>query len=518
MKDFLKKNIVVIIYFLLIFYLEIMFKLLTNNNIFNFSLLLIFIYSLFMSFILSFLTSLFNHKVNKVIMYIMSILIMFLYSLELCVYKIFGFYFNLSLLAATDQVIDFASDGLLLVLKNILYIMILFIPLIIMITLNKKIIIKKKSILNNSIFVGIGIIIFIGFNIVLKIRKGEEYELYYNVNNIELSIKKLGVMNSFFLDLERNIIGFEEKINLDIPNIDNSNIDNIEENKEYKYNNLDIDFDKLIKNENNNTIKQMHEYFLNQSGTRQNEYTGFFKNKNLILFMAESFNEIAVDKDRTPTLYKLINNGFVFKDFYTPTISSTIGGEFQELTGLVASTGFLKPWKSGENAYPFGLANAFDDLGYATYAYHDHSYTFQNRYKYLASLGFTNFKGCKNGLEKDINCNIWPESDVEMIEATFNDYANSSKPFMTYYVTVSGHGGYSLSSNAMSKKHKDEVASLPYSDSVKAYLAAQIELDRALELLLNSPKLQKELTTNQKKIINENSALDLVNFVKNNFK
>ena len=327
MKDFLKKNIVVIIYFLLIFYLEIMFKLLTNNNIFNFSLLLIFIYSLFMSFILSFLTSLFNHKVNKVIMYIMSILIMFLYSLELCVYKIFGFYFNLSLLAATDQVIDFASDGLLLVLKNILYIMILFIPLIIMITLNKKIIIKKKSILNNSIFVGIGIIIFIGFNIVLKIRKGEEYELYYNVNNIELSIKKLGVMNSFFLDLERNIIGFEEKINLDIPNIDNSNIDNIEENKEYKYNNLDIDFDKLIKNENNNTIKQMHEYFLNQSGTRQNEYTGFFKNKNLILFMAESFNEIAVDKDRTPTLYKLINNGFVFKDFYTPTISSTIGGE-----------------------------------------------------------------------------------------------------------------------------------------------------------------------------------------------
>ena len=143
----------------------------------------------------------------------------------------------------------------------------------------------------------------------------------------------------------------------------------------------------------------------------------FRSGKNLILFMAESFNEIAVDEKRTPTLYKLVNNGFVFKDFYTPTISSTIGGEFQELTGLIAASGFLSPWKKGENAYPFGIANIFKDMGYATFAYHDHSYTFQNRNKYLKAVGFDNFKACRNGLENLINCNQWPESDVEMIHA-----------------------------------------------------------------------------------------------------
>lgn len=59
---------------------------------------------------------------------------------------------------------------------------------------------------------------------------------------------------------------------------------------------------------------------------------------------------------------------------------------------------------------------------------------FQNRYKYLKALGFDNFKACNMGL--NINCNMWPESDIEMIKATTNDYINSDKPFMTYYMTV----------------------------------------------------------------------------------
>ena len=240
------------------------------------------------------------------------------------------------------------------------------------------------------------------------------------------------------------------------------------------------------KNENNNTIKEMHEYFQNESGSLKNKYTGYFKGKNLILFMAESFNEIAVNKDLTPTLYKLVNNGFKFNNFYTPTISSTIGGEFQELTGLVAASGFLSPWKNGNNDYPFGIGKVFKDMGYNTYAYHDHSIYFQNRYIYLKSLGFDNFKGCNNGLEKSINCKIWPESDLEMINATVKDYVNSDKPFFTYYVTVSGHGDYGWSKSAIANKNKDLVSGLKVSEKPLAYLAAQIELDRALEKLITS--------------------------------
>jgi phosphoglycerol transferase MdoB-like AlkP superfamily enzyme len=125
----------------------------------------------------------------------------------------------------------------------------------------------------------------------------------------------------------------------------------------------------------------------------------------------------------------------------------------------------------------------FENIDYKTYAYHNHYYTFQDRNKYLKALGFDNFQGCYNGLEKKINCKSWPESDVQMIEATTNDYINEDK-FMVFYASVSGHGSYSWGGNNMSKKHKNAVKDLPYSETVKAYIAAQIEFDHALELLI----------------------------------
>ena len=37
--------------------------------------------------------------------------------------------------------------------------------------------------------------------------------------------------------------------------------------------------------------------------------------------VAESFNEIAVSEELTPTLYKLVHDGFYFKNYYVTKIS-----------------------------------------------------------------------------------------------------------------------------------------------------------------------------------------------------
>lgn len=88
-------------------------------------------------------------------------------------------------------------------------------------------------------------------------------------------------------------------------------------------------------------------------------------------------------------------------------------------------------------------------------------------------------------MEKVINCEQWPQSDVEMIMATISDYINSDKPFLAYYMTVSGHFYYNYSDNAIARKNKDLVDDMDYPEEVKGYLAAQIELDRALEYLID---------------------------------
>ena len=490
MKYKLKKINVILICFIIFMYLELVFRLFTDNSIFNISLLYISLYNLFLAILISFLVSFGNNKINKIIFFICLGIICFLYGLELCVFKMFGFYFDLSLFGATDQVLTFYSDGIKVVLQNIVGLIFIFLPFIILLIFNKYFAIRKIDWKYSLIKLGASVIVFIIFLLCLNINKNNinsAQELYYRVNNNELNIKMFGVLNSLRIDFKRSIFGYD--IEIDILDNGHNNLDNNDENEEeikYEYNNLDIDFDNLIANESNSTIKTMHEYFKNETGTLQNAYTKYFEGKNLILFMAESFNEIAVREDLTPTLYKLVNSGFKFNNFYTPTISSTIGGEFQELTGLVAASGFLSPWKSGENYFPFGLATAFQDLGYNTFAYHNHTYTFQSRNKYLAALGFDNYLGCRNGLEDRINCNQWPESDVEMIKTTFADYKDSEEPFMVYYVTVSGHGDYGFNYSAMARKHKDEVANLNYSEKPLAYLAAQIELDKALELLIEN--------------------------------
>lgn len=488
MKFKLKKINVIVTCFIIFTYLELVFRLFTSNEVFGMNLLYSSLYNLFLAMIISFIVGFGNNKTNKILFFILVGVMCFIYALQLCVFKMFGFYFDLSLLGATDQVLTFYSEGIKVILQNIFGVLLLFLPFILLLIFNRYFAIRKVNWKFNLIKLGSAIAVFVIFILCLNINKdgiNSTYELYYNVSNNELNIKKLGVLNAFRLDLQRNIFGFEEKISIiDNDNYEDDNKDDEEEEVVYEYNNLDIDFDSLIASESNSTIKQMHEYFKNESGTLQNEYTKYFEGKNLILFMAESFNEIAVREDLTPTLYKLVNSGFKFNNFYTPTISSTIGGEFQELTGLVAASGFLSPWKSGENYYPFGLATAFQNLDYNTYAYHDHTYTFQSRHKYLSALGFDNYLGCRNGLEERINCKEWPESDVEMIDATFDDYINSEEPFMVYYVTVSGHGDYGFNYSAMARKHKDDVAGLEYSEKPLAYLAAQIELNDALELLI----------------------------------
>ena len=486
----LKKFNVLLFTFIILMFLEISFRMLTNVTVFNISFLYVILYNIFASLLISFIVTWGGNKFNKIIYYISIFIISFIYALQLCIYKMFGFYFDLSLLSATDQVASFAGDGLNLILENILGVVILFLPFILLLVFIRKIVVNKSEIKFNIIKLVAFVLVYLIFIGALFINSdgiNSAKDLYFNVSNNELNIRKFGVLNAFRIDVKRSILGFDVSVNILNNYVDgNEKEENIPEEPEivYEYNNMDIDFDNLIANETNGTVKTMHEYFNNESGTLQNEYTKYFEGKNLILFMAESFNEIAVREDITPTLYKLVNSGFKFNNFYTPTISSTIGGEFQELTGLVAASGFLSPWKSGENYYPFGVATAFQNLGYNTYAYHDHTYTFQSRHKYLAALGFDNYLGCKNGLESRINCNQWPESDVEMIEATFDDYITSENPFMVYYVTVSGHGDYGFDYSAMARKHKDDVASLNYSEKPLSYLAAQIELDQALELLI----------------------------------
>lgn len=458
-------------------YLDLIFNLFAYDTYLRSSILNMVLFAIANAFVITLLTSIFNELVNKILTYTIYIVLWFWYSLHYVFYKVFITPFSIALFRQTDQTLKFGKNIVISILQN-LHIMLLFlVPVILIIIFRKKIgfeRLKLKYILLYILCLVLSIGIFVGSVNLQNKGTGSTYNLFYETSNVSLNIERLGVMSATYLDVKRSIFGFDEKIEV-AKNIENENENDV---FEYDYNVLDLDFSK-----GNNTI--INNYLKGEVGTRQNKYTGMFEGMNLIFIVAESFSEIAVSEKYTPMIYKMVHEGFDFTNFYTSNNLSTIGGEFQALTGLYADNTILSSWRGGYAYYPYGLGTTFKKLGYNTYAYHNNSAYYQDRNVYLKTQGFSNFKGCYNGLERLINCEQWPQSDVEMMNATINDYINSENPFMTYYMTVSGHFYYNFGGNAIAGKNKNLVKDLDYPEEVRGYIATQIELDKALTVLVD---------------------------------
>ena len=229
----------------------------------------------------------------------------------------------------------------------------------------------------------------------------------------------------------------------------------------------------------------MHEYFSSQEASKKNKYTGMFKDKNLIVLVGESFSSLAIREDLTPNLYKLYKEGFQFDNFYTPIFPvSTADGEYITDTSLIPKEGVWSFLRVAGNYMPYSYANVFEKQGYSSNAYHNHTATYYERDKYIETMGYNSYLAVGTGLEDRMDTSNWPNSDYEMVKTTVDDYINNEK-FMAYYMTVSGHMNYTKIGNMMVYRNWDQVKDLPYSNKAKGYLAANIELDKAVGELLS---------------------------------
>ena len=235
----------------------------------------------------------------------------------------------------------------------------------------------------------------------------------------------------------------------------------------------------------------MHNYFSSQQPTEQNEYTGIFKGKNVIFIMAESLDEIAINKDITPTLYKLKNEGIIFNNYFSPKYpASTADGEYMlEWATLPIIGENYSLIDMVYNTNPYLLPKQLKKLGYKTYVYHDYTGYYNRRSSYFETLNFDGHRYCGDGL--DMKCEYFHGSDMEMMDQSIDDFINQDK-FYAYYITLSGHGSYD-SSNFISTKHLDKVNNLPYSSSIKYYLAANIDFDLAMNKLITKLDEAKKL-------------------------
>jgi lipoteichoic acid synthase len=479
----MKKLNLLIYYILFIVYEELVFSCIIFKT-FPASFGLIILFSIPIAIVLNLITSVFKPKVNKIITYIITIALIIIFGAQIVYYSMYEAIISFFSMMHGGQVTEFMEVIIDVVLRNWYGILLFIIPLIILIILSKKKVItfEKNSIKQIAIKItSVLIIQLVALLCVNFINTDDMYSnknLYYNIHVPKVTANRMGLLTTMRLDLQRFIFGFEEKLSVQTNAIPK------EEEKD-SYNITYIDFDKLIKNEEDNTIKEMHKYFSSQEASKKNKYTGMFKNKNLIVLVGESFSSLAIREDLTPNLYKLYKEGFQFDNFYTPIFPvSTADGEYITDTSLIPKEGVWSFLRVAGNYMPYSYANVFEKQGYSSNAYHNHTATYYERDKYIETMGYNSYLAVGTGLEDRMDTSNWPNSDYEMVKNTVNDYINNEK-FMAYYMTVSGHMNYTKIGNMMVYRNWDQVKDLPYSNKAKGYLAANIELDKAVGELLS---------------------------------
>ena len=412
-------------------------------------------------------------------------------EVQLVYHCIFGDFMPVSQIGmGGNVVVNFNSQLLYGIRQNLLKILLLLLPLIVVIlclALRRGQALKlrlrwKQTMASFAVLLAL-LLTVTGLMYVGRDNAFSVYRTFTNVNtSTDSSYKKIGMLATTAQELRYMLFSGSGSIMItpsslnmsDVPRTYSSNSYNVIES---------IDFTALADSTDSDILKATDEYLSNATPTRKNNYTGLLKDYNLITICAESFCPWFISEELTPTLYKLSHTGILFENYYGTFQSVTTNGEYTMCMGLYPDMSRTKTDSSfnvaGTNYLPFCLGNALKGMGYQAWGYHDYIGDFYNRNITHANMGYT-FKAADSGLAMKID---WPSSDLEMMEASVDDYINSGEPFHAYYMTFSGHYQYNWD-NAMSAKNHDAVKDLPYSEPVKAYIACNLELEYALEYLM----------------------------------
>lgn len=212
-----------------------------------------------------------------------------------------------------------------------------------------------------------------------------------------------------------------------------------------------------------------------------NEFSGVFEGKNLLLIEAESLNYFAIDKILTPTLYQLMNEGWVIEGYDSPLLTgSTSDIELMINTSLVPTNDGRVVFENYSNtAFPYSLANSFSQINYFSMAAHNNYGIYYNRTEMLPNLGYQFFDAI--GLEAYDNA-----LDSEVLEQ-IKWIMYEKDPYFSFWITFNAHQPYQLSGlrteYVIDYQKVDEIYP-SLSEPEKVYLAKNMDFDRGLKKLL----------------------------------
>ncbi len=483
---------------IILFYFEIIFRIFTAGTPFAPGFFVMLFFSIAYGQIGYLLSSLFEKKkINRIIASCFIFFTGFIYIIYFLIYKQFKLFYDLKTIigGAGGVITTYFSEIIRLLFPQggIFVILLFLLPFFLYLVFNKRTVPALQSQARVRILSGSISIVSYLIAVIIVLTSSIYGPVYRAQYNFQSAVNNFGLITGIRLDIQNNMFG--QDITFEQPEISIDIIEEIEETQGpentdtptnplvYEDNIINLDFNKLNQN-TSDQIKALNAYVQTLTPSKQNQYTGLFKGKNLIMITAEAFSAEVIDPVLTPTLYRLATKGINFTDYYQPASAGTTGGEYQNIFGMLPTDGGKSFKNTADHLNYYTMGSQLNRLGYYGKAFHNNSYTYYDRNITHNNIGYSDgFMGYGNGMEQYVK-NYWPQSDYEMISGTLPTYIDK-QPFNVYYMTVSGHSGYSRSGNSMTNRHWDRVKDLPYSDTVKGYLAANLDLEDGLTYLVD---------------------------------
>lgn len=192
-------------------------------------------------------------------------------------------------------------------------------------------------------------------------------------------------------------------------------------------------------------VEEIDAYFQDRETQGDNDMTGIFQGKNVILVLMESMDDWAISEEDTPTISRLMKEGINFANFYTPGFGSvrTFNSEFCVNTGTFLPTTGAYAFNYVTNDYNQSLASRLTEAGYNAQTFHYNEANFYSRGVFEPAMGYEAYNSYMDYTAEDEelfdDCYLF--DNPELRELFFRGSA-SGEPTLNFIITRSAHLSY----------------------------------------------------------------------------
>ena len=414
-KKIILNNRTYIFMFLSLYILDISTRISTNSiGFYDYTESLPNVFSFLWIFLIIFLVKNFKNIYGKLLYGLFFAFSFIMFLVHNIYYTYFKVFFDFSTLTAASE----GSSYLLDTLKDITWWMylVMFISITLMVLTYKYF---NKNQKNNYTFLGLTAVIFFIIHAILPMSLGDATtELEWNAWQ-----NKRNIYNNFN---------------------DNNKSMQLVGMYEYNIRNLYVNYFRKENNNNEESLAFLESIF-ESDDKHQNQYTGIFEGKNLILVQLESIDNFLTTKEIMPNLYSLKKSSINFTNHY----SFVNGGGSTFNSEFMVNTGYATPYTYNQNAYTFSknnfdysLPNLFKSVGYTVNAFHMNESEYYSRGVNYKNFGYNSYNGLKDlGTYTDKSFQLDTELllNEEFNSKIFNVENPLNQNFVSYIITYSAH-------------------------------------------------------------------------------